>query len=117
MPLIIALHRAQGDLIADVGEPATVLLAACDQIDQAIVRLERFLDDHPSPDPEMSRLMDALIGACSGLWAMMTAVARRAPRGIDAGTDDLPESFATYMARRVDSLERAWSHARRLSLA
>ncbi len=115
--MIIALHRAQGDLIADVGEPALVVLAACDQIDAALARLERFLRDNPSPDPDVSRSMEALIGACAGLWAMMTEVARRAPEGIDAGVDQLPESFATYMSRRVDSLERAWSHARRLSLA
>jgi hypothetical protein len=116
VPMVVELHHAQGNVIADVGEPACVVLATCDQLDQALARLERWLRDNPCPDPEMSRSMDGLIGACAGLWAMMTGVARRAPAGIDAGVDQLSTSFIGSMAGRVDSLERAWSHARRLSL-
>ena len=116
IPHVVALHEAQGDLIADIGEPAPVLLESCARIDRAITRLERFLDTNPCPDPDLARSVEALIGACSGLWASASTIARRVPWGMDAGAVDLPDSFVDFMGRRITSLERAWSHARRLSL-
>ena len=116
IPMIADLHHAQGNVIADLGEPAFVVQSACDQLDQALVHLERWLSDNPCPHPEMFRAVEVLVGACAGLWAMMTNVARHAPAGIDADVGELSASFIGSMAGRVDSLERAWSQARLLQL-
>jgi hypothetical protein len=115
-PWVHLLFWAQVDLIADIGEPAPAVLAACDEVDHRIVELERWMHRNPSPDAAMEQGVHALIGACSGLWAATSKVARLTPAGIDAGTAHLPESVVHQLSERVDSLEAAWVEMRRLQL-
>jgi len=114
--MVATIHRTQADLIADVGEPAVVVLAACDQLDQSIADLRRWMLDHPSPEPELDLCLSSLVRACSGLGTMMTTVARLAPAGIDTEVHHLPASFAQYMEGQVDALADAWAEVRRLEL-
>ena len=116
VPFVEALHEALIDLIADIGEPAVVVLAACDALDRRIAQLDRWLLRHPCPDPGMERCLRNLLGACAGLWATTVHIARLTPAGIDAGVAHLPSSCTVQMAERVDALEQALEQAHRLHL-
>jgi hypothetical protein len=114
--MVATLHRTQADLIADVGESAIVVLAACDQLDQAIADLRGWMNDDPCPDPGLTRCLGGLVSACSDLWTLMTTVAQMAPAGMDAGSTHLPASFGRYVEGRVDALANAWADIRRVGL-
>jgi len=116
VPLVEELHAALVDLIADIGEPGAVVLAACAALDRRITETDRWMLRTPCPDPRLERALRDLVGACAGLWATTVAVAHRTPAGIDAGVGHLPSSCTVQMAERVDALEQAIEGARRLQL-
>ena len=115
-PHVEALHEALIDLIADIGEPAVVVLDACARLDRDIAEFDRWLRDHPCPGPWTEQSVRDLLGACAGLWATTVHVARLTPAGIDAGADHLPPSCITEMSSRFDALERALDGAHRMGL-
>jgi hypothetical protein len=115
-PYVQWLHVALVDLIADIGEPADVVLRACAELDRRIADADRWLLGHPCPDAAVERGLRDLIGACAGLWATTLHIARLTPAGIDAGVGHLPSSCTVQMAERVDALEHALEGARRLAL-
>ena len=116
VPRVGLLHEALVDLIADIGEPADVVLAACERLDGRITELDRWLLRHPCPGPWTEQCVRDLLGACAGLWATTVQVARRTPAGIDAGAAHLPASCATEMSARVDALETALAGVQRAGL-
>jgi hypothetical protein len=115
-PLVHELYLALIDLIADIGEPAVVVLDACERFDLRITRLDRWMLAQPCPDPGTERAVRELVGACAGLWATTVHVARLSPAGIDAGSAHLPPYCASDMSARVDALEDALEGVRRLHL-
>jgi hypothetical protein len=115
-PLVHELYLTLVDLIADIGEPAVVVLDACTRLDLRITHLDRWMLAYPCPDPETDRSVRALVGACAGLWATTVHVARLTPAGIDAGSAHLPPSCASDMSGRVDALEDALEAVRKLRL-
>ena len=115
-PLVHELYLSLIDLIADIGEPAVVLLDACARLDLRITKLDRWMLAHPCPDPGTERAVRELVGACAGLWATTVHVARLTPAGIDAGSAHLPPSCASDMSARVDALEDALDAVRRVRL-
>jgi hypothetical protein len=115
-PFVHDLYLALIDLIADIGEPAVVVLDACERFDLRITLLDRWVLAHPCPDPETDGAVRALVGACAGLWATTVHVARMTPAGIDAGSAHLPPSCASDMSARVDALEDALDRVRRLGM-
>jgi hypothetical protein len=115
-PYVQRLHSALVELIADIGEPADVVLLACAELDRRIADADRWLLGHPCPDPAVERGLRDLIGACAGLWSTTQHIARLTPAGIDAGVGHLPSSCTVQMAGRVDALEHALDGARRLAL-
>jgi hypothetical protein len=115
-PYVQWLHVALVDLIADIGEPADVVLRACAELDRRIADADRWLLGHPCPDGAVEQGLRDLIGACAGLWATTLHIARLTPAGIDAGVGHLPSSCTVQMAERVDALEHALEGARRLAL-
>jgi len=112
-PLIAALCSAQQELMIAVGDPGVTVLAACDQLDRAIADAELWMISNPCPDGQVAESVSDLVAACSGMWAMMTAIARRAPAGIDAGAQVLPRTFSGYMVERVTALAHARDDIRR----
>ena len=115
-PYVQWLHAALVELIADIGEPADVVLRACAELDRRIADADRWLLAHPCPDGTAERVLRDLIGACAGLWATTQHIARLTPAGIDAGVGHLPSSYTVQMAERVDALEHALDGARRHAL-
>ncbi len=113
---IFDLHLALVDLIADIGEPAAVVLEACTQLDRRIADLDRWQLGHPCPDYRVDECIRNLLGACAGLWATTVHIARLTPAGIDAGVGHLPSSYTVQMAERVDALEQALEGARHIGL-
>lgn len=107
VPFVARLHEALVDLIADIGEPAEVVLGACDRLDRRIAELDRWMLGHPCPGPWTEGCVRDLLGACAGLWATTVQVARRTPAGIDAGAGHLPASCTSELSARVDALEAA----------
>ncbi len=110
------LHLALVDLIADIGEPAEVVLEACARLDLRITELDRWLLRHPCPGPWTEQSVRDLVGACAGLWATTVHVAHRTPAGIDAGSSHLSASCTAEMSARVDALECALAGAQRAGL-
>jgi hypothetical protein len=115
-PFVHELYLSLIDLIADICEPAIVVLDACDRLDLRITALDRWMLDHTCPDPATEQSVRGLVGACAGLWATTIHVARLTPAGIDAGSAHLPPSCASDMSARVDALEDALERVRRLRL-
>jgi hypothetical protein len=115
-PFVHELYLSLIDLIADIGEPAVVVLDACERLDLRITALDRWMLDHPCPDSGTELSVRSLVGACAGLWATTVHVARLTPAGIDAGSAHLPPSCATEMSARVDALEDALDSVRRRRL-
>ena len=115
-PRIRALHAALIDVIADIGEPATVLHATCARFARRIAELDRWRLADPCPDATAGRSLRELVGACAGLWATTVQVARLTPAGIDAGSAHLPTSCTIEMGERVDALEVALERVTRLGL-
>jgi len=114
--MVEQLHLALVDLIADIGEPAPVVLGACVRLDLRITELDRWLLRHPCPGPWTEQRVRDLIGACAGLWATTVHVAHRTPAGIDAGSAHLPASCTAEMSARVDALESALAGVQRVGL-
>lgn len=115
-PYVQWLYAALVELIADIGEPADVVLRACAELDRRIADADHWLLGHPCPDGAVELGLRDLIGSCAGLWATTRHIARLTPAGIDAGVGHLPSSCTVQMAERVDALEHALDSARRLAL-